>query len=182
MSAWPDSGYRGVMDALHLARRFFGSLRPPKPKLSEEVWLRALLNAAEDELFLAQAAIDRVHSIECALKVRELLGTQASGSVIVASALHDVGKTEARLTTTGRVLATLAGRIVPVRTVRRWETSSGFRQRLAVYDAHPQRGAALLVAAGSHPTVVAWAHEHHLARDEWTLSASIGEALWRADR
>jgi hypothetical protein len=170
------------MDALHLARRFFGSLRPPKPKLSGEAWLRALLSATEDALFLAQPPIDRVHSIECALKARDLLGIQATGSVIAASALHDVGKTDARLGTMGRVTATVIGRVVSPRVLERWEVGSGLRQRLGIYCAHPQRGAQLLAAAGSHPTVVAWAHEHHMARDEWTLAASIAEALWQADR
>ena len=39
----------------------------------------------------------------------------------------------------------------------------------------------LLGMAGSAPLTVAWAAEHHLPPDEWTVPVAVGEALKAAD-
>jgi hypothetical protein len=170
------------MEARHLIRRFFGSVRRRTPAAAEEAWLRGLLSPAEDELYLAQSAVDRVHSIDCALAARASLGVKASRAVIVASALHDVGKTDAGLGTMGRVGATLVAMVVPAGRVEGWRDRSGWRGRIGRYATHDRHGCALLQRAGSHPIVVAWAREHHLDRSEWTIEADVAEALLRADR
>ena len=45
----------------------------------------------------------------------------------------------------------------------------------------PELGADLLGMAGSAPLTVAWAAEHHLPADQWTVPVHIGEALKAAD-
>lgn len=170
------------MEALHLVRRFFGSVRRRTPAPAEEAWLRGLLSPAEDELYLAQSAADRVHSVDCALAARESLGVEATRPIIVASALHDVGKTAAGLGTMGRVGATLVAAVLPARAVEAWRDRRGWRGRVGRYATHDRHGCTLLQAAGSHPVVVAWAREHHLDRAEWTIDLDVADALWRADR
>ena len=39
----------------------------------------------------------------------------------------------------------------------------------------------MLALAGSDPLTVAWAREHHLPEDEWTVPTAVGEALKAAD-
>ena len=46
---------------------------------------------------------------------------------------------------------------------------------------HPRLGADLLGMAGSAPLTVAWAAEHHLPPEDWTVPRPIGEALKAAD-
>jgi len=152
----------------HLVKRFVGSLSSKPPAVSDQEWLLSLLNPCEVALFSAMSAPDRRHAVECALAARDLLGSNATDVLIVASALHDVGKTEADLGTFGRVAATLLARAFPV-------------GRIQAYGHHPLLGAERLTAAGSAPEVVAWAREHHLPVERWTLPEAVGRALAEAD-
>jgi hypothetical protein len=52
---------------------------------------------------------------------------------------------------------------------------------VGLYLLHPQLGADLLTLAGSDPLTVAWAKEHHLPPDQWTVDRAVGEALEAAD-
>ena len=91
----------------HLAQRTLWSLRKPEPDAAGEAWLLGLLTPAETNLYRSMAAVDRAHAINCARAV-ESFGSE----VVVASALHDVGKTQAGLGTSGRVAASLAGLVM----------------------------------------------------------------------
>ena len=169
------------MEAVHLVRRFFASLRHQTPRAAEEAWLLAMLSPAEAELYRRQPAIDRHHSVNCALAAREQLGARASRAVIVASALHDVGKADTDLATFGRVGATVAGKVVPASRLCAWEAQPGLRGRMARYAHHDKRGARMLMDAGSHPMVVAWAQEHHEPAASWSIDPAIAQVLFDAD-
>ena len=114
---------------------------------------------------------DRKHAAGVAREVDRLLGG-AERPVIAAAALHDVGKVESGYGTFRRVLATVAA------TVVRRDRASG---RLGSYLRHDRLGAELLDAAGSDPLTVAWAREHHLPPDRWTVPGPVGRALAAAD-
>ena len=168
------------MEAWHLTKRFFGSLRATGPTHNEEEWLIALLTEAEERLYRAQDDVDRRHGIECALRIREALGPHATGAIVVASALHDVGKAGTSLGSFGRAIATVLGKVLPTSVLREWSSVEGWRGRIGRYVDHDKRGAEMLARIGSHPTVVAWAREHH-DRSSWTIEASTAEALLAAD-
>jgi hypothetical protein len=53
--------------------------------------------------------------------------------------------------------------------------------RVGRYLCHDEIGAGLLAAAGSDGLTVAWAREHHLAPERWTVPAEIARALKAAD-
>jgi len=102
--------------------------------------------------------------------------------VLAAALLHDAGKLDSGLATWARVPATVAGLVGRRRLVGRWNgRSSGFRRRVALYLDHPARGAARLRAAGSDPLTVAWAAEHHLPEERWSVPAAVGRVLHAAD-
>ena len=92
--------------------------------------------------------------------------------LVAAGLLHDVGKTSAQLGVIGRSAATVL-ELLGV------GSAPG---RLGRYLHYPVAGAAALQRAGSDPRVVAWAGEHHLGAARWTVPASAGELLARADR
>lgn len=184
--------------ATHLTRRFLWSLRRDEPDGSDEEWLLALCSAREKQLYHASSRQDRRHAIDCARRAQALLdeatgtattnepadGTVAAtprdrDDVIVAAALHDVGKTPARLSTIGRVAATLAGPFVAER--RDFVAPANLWQRFGIYKAHPTIGAELLAGADSAPLVVAWAQQHHWHRSERTIDASLDAILAQAD-
>lgn len=152
----------------HLVRRFVTSLSNKPPADQDQEWLLSLLNPGEVALYSAMSAPDRRHAVECAVAARDLLGDDATDVLIVASAMHDVGKTEVGLSTFGRVAATLLASAFPV-------------GRVQAYGRHPLLGAERLTAAGSAPEVVAWAREHHLPPAKWTLPEPVGRALAEAD-
>lgn len=152
----------------HLAGRFVESLSNAPPDPDEERWLLGLLNPGETALYSAMSVADRRHAVTCGTEAMRLLGDQASPVLIVASALHDVGKTEVGLGTFGRVFATALVEIWPI-------------GRVNAYAQHNQLGAIRLIAAGSAPEVVAWAREHHRSPSEWTLPEDIGRLLAEAD-
>ena len=169
------------MELWHLTRRFFGSLLPRAPSPSDEGWLVALLSPAEEDLYRGQSVRDREHSIRCGLLARDILGARATRAVVVASALHDVGKIDADLGTLGRVVATVIGTVLSAEKQQQWGEAPGVRRQVGLYLAHPERGAELLMAAGSDPLVVAWACEHHFVPSRWSIDPDLGDALRRAD-
>jgi hypothetical protein len=165
----------------HLVRRFFGSVVPRQPTQAEEAWLLSLLRPTEAALYRAQSPQDRSHSVTCALRVRDDLGAAATNSIVVASALHDVGKTQAHLGTYSRVLATVVGMVLPRGKVEDLSARGGYLGRVGTYLRHDEIGADLLMEAGCHRTIVAWAFEHHHRPESWTIDPKIAEALARAD-
>lgn len=159
----------------HLAQRTLWSLRKPVPDADGEVWLLSLMSPAESVLYRSMASVDRAHAINCAVAVREL-----GDEVAVASALHDVGKTQAGLGTPGRVAASFAGLLIYDRA-RGWHGHGGLRGQIGRYLDHSEIGARALEAANASELAVAWAREHHIPADERTIDAAIAEALAAAD-
>ena len=94
--------------------------------------------------------------------------------MLAAALLHDVGKVEAGLGTTGRIVATLVGPVVPASMTPRLG-------RIGRHLDYPETGRRLLLEAGSATVVAAWAAEHHLPPAGWTVPVSWGRALQAAD-
>jgi hypothetical protein len=149
------------VNLVHLARRFFGSLRRGAPV--DEQWAIDHLAPAERALWSRMSDPDRRHAVEVARRVPEHLR--------VAALLHDVGKVESGLGTIARVGVTVLG----LTGRDRWGG------RIGAYLHHDAIGATLLRDAGSDALTVAWAREHHLRRERWTVPRSDGDALKDAD-
>jgi hypothetical protein len=99
----------------HLIGRFFGSILPVGPSKSAQGWAISFLLPGEVTLFEASSGPDRRHAIGVARRAIGLLsnsgdkpGNTATRPFVAAALLHDVGKSEARLGTLGRVVATAA--------------------------------------------------------------------------
>ena len=159
----------------HLAKRFFGSLRPGGPPAGEVAWVRAQLLPGEWGLWSAMPGPDRRHSVAVARRVGDALGDRATKPVLAAALLHDVGKSASRLRTPSRVVATVTAGVVGR------ERASGWDSAIGRYLRHDEHGAALLAQAGSDPLTVAWTREHHLPRERWTVPDAIADALKQAD-
>lgn len=161
------------MTAGHLVRRFVGSLWPLGPRRESERWVAQTLMPGELALWRQMSRPDRRHAVGVARRVQVALGDQAERPVLAAALLHDVGKVASGLGTFGRVAATLAGL-----------AKSGAREgdgRVARYLCHDVLGAEMLAAAGSDPLTVAWARQHHLTYDRWSVPRPVGEILKSAD-
>lgn len=112
--------------------------------------------------------------------------TGISARVVAASALlHDVGKVESELGTLARAVVTGLALVVgreriggPDEAVAR---RPGWRGQVQRYFHHDRIGGELLRRAGSDPLTVAWAEQHHLPADRWTVERRVGEALKAAD-
>ena len=124
---------------------------------------------------------DRRHAVRVARRVEEALGDDAPTEVFAASLLHDVGKTDSRLRTYGRVVATLTIALAGKKTVATWTETRGVWRRIGLYAEYPKLGADMLTLAGSDPLAVAWAREHHDPPDTWTVPHEVGEVLAAAD-
>ncbi len=173
----------------HLAVRFFGALDPRGPSPAQEGWALGWLLPGEQRLWRRMSGPDRRHAAGVGRDVAGLLGPPDPAREVMASALlHDVGKVESGLGTFSRVGVTVAamglGRSrltvagpAPAGSppVRPW------RRRVSDYLDHDRIGAALLQAAGSHPTTVAWAAEHHRPPSQWSVDRPIADALKAAD-
>lgn len=165
----------------HLARRFFGSLRPGGPAARDVVWVDGVLTDAELALWQRMYGPDRRHSVQVARDVERVLGADATRPVLAAALLHDVGKIDTHLRTYGRVVATITVKLVGRDDVVAWRRSRGLHRRLALYAMHPQLGGDLLQLAGSDALTVAWAREHHSPTAAWTLPRSIADVLDACD-
>ena len=147
-----------------------GSLRPGGPSPADETWVASVLGAGELQLWRRMSGPDRRHAVGVAKAV-----ASDDRAVAAAALLHDVGKLDAGLGTFGRSFVTawalVAGR----------ERVAGGHGRAARYVRHDAIGADLLAAAGAEPLTVAWAREHHLPPERWTVPPAIGAALKAAD-
>lgn len=167
--------------ALHLARRFLGSLSPLPLRPADDAWARSQLLPSEASLWDRMARSDRKHAVGVARRVAGQLGPAAERPVIAAALLHDVGKIDARLGTFGRVFATLVGTVADRDQVRHWQRQKGLTRRIGLYLRHDAVGGDLLELAGSDPLTVAWARQHHRPAGRWSVPETIGTALRDAD-
>jgi hypothetical protein len=165
----------------HLAKRFFASLWPAGPSRENEAWVGSVLTDDELRLWRRMSKADRRHASGVARDVETQLGHEATKPVLAAALLHDVGKVSAGLSTYGRVVATLAGAAAGRSMADAWTEGKGFTRKVGLYLRHPVLGGDMLALAGSDPLTVAWAREHHLPAEEWTLPPAIAHALKAAD-
>jgi hypothetical protein len=165
----------------HLAKRFFGSLKPGSPSKSDEQWVESVLTDGELKLWRRMSNADRRHAAGVARTVERQLGQEATKPMLAAALLHDVGKLSAGLGTYGRVVATLAGAAAGRQMAAAWTEGKGFTRRVGLYLRHADLGGDMLAMAGSDPLTVTWAREHHLRQDEWTLPKDIAHVLKAAD-
>lgn len=163
------------MPLAHLAKRFFGSLRPGGPPAAEVAWVGEQLLPAERELWSAMPGPDRRHSAAVARRVEAALGPDATRPVLAAALLHDVGKARSGLRTFGRVVATVTAAVVGRERATAWDSAIGR------YLRHDVDGARLLERAGSDPLTVAWTREHHRPESSWTVPRDLATALKSAD-
>jgi hypothetical protein len=170
-----------VGKAAHLTRRFFGSLRPGGPPAAEREWAESQLTDQEVVLWRRMPGPDRRHAAVTARKVEGALGDRATRPVLAAALLHDVGKIDSGLGTYGRVIATLSVAAAGTEAATSWTRATGFTRRVGLYVLHPKLGGDHLALAGSDPLTEAWAREHHLSEDQWTVDPEIGRVLKAAD-
>jgi hypothetical protein len=167
--------------AAHLVSRFAGSLRPGGPRQADRAWAESHLSEAEQALWRRMSGPDRRHSVAVARRVEAAVGERATRPVLAAALLHDVGKIEAGLGTYGRVIATLSVAMAGTEAAQDWSRATGFTRRVGLYVQHPKLGGDHLGMAGSHPFTEAWAREHHLPEDQWTVDPELGAVLRAAD-
>ena len=165
----------------HLTGRFIGSLWPLGPSRAAESWVAGVLQPGELALWRRMSRPDRRHAVAVAHRVEAVLAADAGPPVLAAALLHDVGKVVSGLGTMRRVLATVAGDATAGRHGLAWSNGRGFTRQVGLYLRHASLGADLLALAGSDPLTVAWAREHHLPADQWTVPAGVAQALKAAD-
>ncbi|MBT95958.1 MAG: hypothetical protein CL431_08325 [Acidimicrobiaceae bacterium] len=167
----------------HLIKRFIFSFLPAR-KDRQALEFTTLLNPKELILFNAQSRVDKKHSYRNVQKLFTLADAPLEPDIVIASALHDIGKIESGFGIFGRVFATCVAAIAGLSRVDDWsrDRSGSIKHRIAVYVQHPEIGAALLDEAESNKIAIAWARDHHKRLDESTLEPSLFATLSRADR
>jgi hypothetical protein len=193
------SSNEGFGSIVHLAGRFFGSLRPGGPPSKDARWAWAQLGPGERELWKRMSGPDRRHAIGVARDAIALIDAGGHGPapqpVVAAALLHDVGKIESGLGTWARAGVTLIAMGVGRPRVAGWSDADqaeggppgpprGRRHRRVAagrYVTHDRIGARLLDTAGSDPLTVAWAGEHHRPDSSWTVPRPFADALKAAD-
>ena len=132
---------------LHLARRFFQSVRSRPLEPAEQDLIATWLQGPEAELFWRQQRIDRRHAFDAAGHVSAARPERTD--LTRAALLHDVGKADSSLSIPGRVIASALDLIgIPV------------RGRYRAYLDHGAIGAAHLTLIEADPIAVAFAAGH----------------------
>jgi len=165
----------------HLVRRFVGSLWPWGPSRADEAWAATCLVPGEVGLWRRMSAADRRHAVGVARRTERELGPRATRPVLAAALLHDVGKVSAGFGPVRRSVATVAAMAWGHEAAVRWRERPGLVGRAGRYLCHDEIGSGMLDLAGSDGLTVAWAREHHLPADRWTVPADIATALKLAD-
>lgn len=172
-----------TLRAAHRVRRFLGSVAPGRPSEEDLAWAGTFLGESERRLFARMSVADQRHSLGVARAVDRtgVGGGRPERWVMAAALLHDVGKSVAGLGTYGRVVATLSEAVGGASMATAWSESRGITRRVGLYLRYPELGADLLRVAGSDERVVAWAVEHHLPEEDWTVPIGAGRVLAAAD-
>jgi len=171
------------MDSLlHLVRRFWTSLFDQSLDPVQEGRLLELLNEKEADLYQSQPNVDKLHSIRGAVSVLDQISVDYDRDLVIAAALHDVGKAETGLNAIGRVVATILQTLLTGKIMRRWCKQAGIRGKFGRYAFHSERGATLLREAGSSRIVVTWAENHHKTAGEVSITEPVFKVLKKADR
>ena len=151
-------------------------------------WAAQWLSESEQRVFGRMSGNDRRHSIGVARAVAAHLATIGSSQddegarwILAAALLHDVGKSVADLGTYGRVVATLSGWVGGQDMAASWADTKGFTRKVGLYLQYPELGADLLRMARSDDRVIAWAAQHHLPEEDWTVPIDAGRLLAAAD-
>jgi hypothetical protein len=141
----------------HRIRQFAWRLAATRPP--EDVLAQQLLPDAALALFKRMSAGDQQHSVQVLLALRK---SGAWGSEVEQAALlHDVAKSQARLTLTHRVAVVLLGTLAP-RLLERLAAPDAppWRYPFYVHVRHAEIGAALCAQAGCSPVTVALVRAH----------------------
>lgn len=165
------------MGSAHLATRFFRSLRARRTDAADVAWVQLVLTPEEFTVWETLGRADRAESLGTARELARLLGPDVEDLWLAAAMCHDVGKTDARLGTFGRVGATLVAGVVSHGRARHMSN------RIGRYINHDDLGAGRLAQAGARPEVTAWAAAHH-RRERWPstgIPVGICELLAAAD-
>lgn len=138
---------------LHLARRFFRSLRARHPHVDDQLLVGQLLSTPEADVFWEQPVPDVVHALRAA---RHVLAEEADRTDLARAALlHDVGKRHAGIGTFRRSFATASAAVrLPVGT------------RATRYLEHAESGAVELESLGCDEIVIGFARHHHGSRPQ----------------
>jgi hypothetical protein len=150
--------------ALHLTRRFFGTLRPGGPGAQDAAWVAEVLEPDELALWSQLPHYDRRHAVGVARRVEQLLaGTEHAGERVwvEAALLHDVGKLDSGFGPLRRVGATLAGAAGGRDMADLWSQKRGVTRRVGLYLRHPELGATRIRLAGGSDEAARWAAAHH---------------------
>lgn len=151
----------------HLSSRFFDVLFSRPLNAAERATVQTWLPVDLVEVFFAQPAPDQRHGYEAGLYV---LGAGAEPSVVVAAALHDVGKRQAAYGILGRVTASL---FILLRLP--------LTRRMRLYRDHGMTAAAELAALGAPPLAIDFALHHHSQRPP-SISPAVWDLLLSADQ
>lgn len=170
-----------MIPALHLAGRFFDSIRPGSISAEDAAWVDEMLLPGERALWARMRNPDQRHAVGVARAVLGQLGDRADRPVLAAAFLHDVGKVECDYRTPARVVATAVWLVAPDRLAKQWLDRGTPLRRLGQYRLHPQIGEELLVEAGSDELTSSWAADHHLSPECWRVDPAIGQALKDCD-
>ena len=172
------------LQPVHRAGRFFSTAFGGGPSAEDTEWALGKLSDNEKRLFARMRPSDRAHAVAVARSVERHFvdeGSEAPPWTLSAALMHDIGKTVAGLGVYGRTVATLSGWVGGADMAEQWADTTGFTRRVGLYMQYPRLGAELLEVNGSDPRVVAWAAEHHLPAEDWTVPAAEGEVLAKAD-
>jgi len=172
------------LQPLHRAGRFFSTAFGGGPDAADLEWAAGWLTEREATLFARMRASDRGHSVAVARAVERhfaALGEDPPEWMMAAALMHDVGKSVPDLGVYGRTVATLSGWVGGADMSEQWADTTGFTRKVGLYMQYPRLGADLLSVAGSDSRVVAWAAEHHLLEEDWTVPVEQGRILAAAD-
>ena len=62
-----------------------------------------------------------------------------------------------------------------------WRTRTGITRRVGLYLLHPEIGGDQLELAEADPLTVAWAREHHLPPESWSIPPDVARVLKESD-
>ena len=168
----------------HLGARFLFSVVKSKDEEVTKSELLKIMTKDERDLFFQQKKVDQTHSLRSAKSIYAQNGDQVHTDLVIAAALHDVGKLESELGIVGRIAATCLAFIFGLGRVHSWgsKREGTLLNRVSKYVTHPEIGAQMLEEAKSCQLAISWALDHHKQEKDSTIDKNLFVVLQKADR
>ena len=146
-------------EVVYRTRQFITDINPPALTEQAKQDIAEQLSVRERDLYYQYSLSDQAHTYQV-FKMLQSAG-HTNQHLLTAALLHDIGKSQYRISVWDRVWPVLVKKIAP-NVYYRWGNAepTGWKRPFVIIKQHPDWGADMTEVIGTHPTAVSLIRRH----------------------